>query len=68
MPVDEKKFQEEKKGFTQKLLEEKKISELKLFAKGQVDNSLLPWHGILTDIAKAVPKDIGITETFDERR
>ncbi|MFH0702075.1 MAG: hypothetical protein V2B14_00850 [bacterium] len=48
---------------TQKDFEkERKISELRSFAQDQIKDSLLPWYNILTELAKAIPKDIKIKE------
>ena len=44
------------------LQKEKKILETKLLAQNMINSSLLPWHKVLIDISKAVPKDIKITE------
>jgi hypothetical protein len=44
------------------LQKEKKILEIKLIARNQINTSLLPWHKILVDISRAVPEDIKITE------
>lgn len=43
-------------------LKNKKILELKLTAKKQLNKSFLSWHEILIDISKAVPQNLKITE------
>lgn len=42
--------------------EEKKILETKLKAQSFVNSSSLPWYKILSNISKAVPKNVQITE------
>lgn len=49
------------------LQKEKKTLETKLLAQNLIDSSLLPWHKILVNISKAVPKDIKITEILKTR-
>ena len=41
---------------------EKKTLEIKLQAQNLISTSVLPWHKILTNISKAVPKNVKITE------
>lgn len=48
------------------LQNQEKILKLKLLAKNQVQNTLLPWQKIMENIASAVPKDIKITDISKE--